>query len=480
MKQKLRKFQEFADGLLPHETGWLVQVHQFTDPEKIAILERLDHNSRLIHQPLAFDEQIDKRKYSYIISWVGERLATIDVDFQFRQLVHLEEQIATDAIQPEEERQLSRILKETDHRSYNFTKIYELARLYRHFLLIRMRYRQDQEVDEFLHKYRAQYDHSRDISDKIHYATQDIVKQYAGSPAESIQWERWLTDVFSDEQMDGTNRYMALVRLTFLYFNYKQFGPLREKFDAYDALLTRGIYYSRRLLINYYSNRLLLHNFCSEYDQAIWYGYLSIRERNTDYIHYVNTLSGVLLRQQLHEQALTVMRKAYPELKATLSFHNRLVFVAFYLRGLHANGLLTNAENYAESFLRAYSQEIFDHRWHLFFTVFFDILRIRFLLSFLSRPLQFFGTGGFLLIAGGLLMGAQLVREKYMLGVSIMADRGPFFIACVFVLLAGLQVLSIGFLGEMFTRLYHEMRPRTYGVRVVKGRGLAGTDVPTV
>lgn len=374
MKQKLRKFQEFADGLLPHETGWLVQVHQFTDPEKIAILERLDHNSRLIHQPLAFDELIDKRKYSYIISWVGERLATIDVDFQFRQLVHLEEQIATDAVQPEEERQLSRILKETDHRSYNFTKIYELARLYRHFLLIRMRYRQDQEVDEFLHKYRAQYDHSRDISDKIHYATQDIVKQYAGSPAESIQWERWLTDVFSDEQMDGTNRYMALVRLTFLYFNYKQFGPLREKFDAYDALLTRGIYYSRRLLINYYSNRLLLHNFCSEYDQAIWYGYLSIRERNTDYIHYVNTLSGVLLRQQLHEQALTVMRKAYPELKATLSFHNRLVFVAFYLRGLHANGLLTNAENYAESFLRAYSQEIFDHRWHLFFTVFFDIL----------------------------------------------------------------------------------------------------------
>lgn len=374
MKQKLRKFQEFAEGLLPHETGWLVTIHQFTDPEKIAILVRLDHNSRLIHNHLPFDENIDKRKYSYIITWVGERLATIDVDHQFRQLVHLEEQIATDAIQPDEERQLSRILKETDHRSYNFAKIYELARQYRHFLLIRMRYRQHQEVDEFLRSFRAHFDHSRDIGDKIHYATQDIVKQYAGSPAESIQWERWLTDVFTDDQIDGANRYMALVRLTFLYFNYKQFRPLREKFDTYDALLTSGVYYSRRLLINYYSNRLLLHNFCGEYDQAIWYGYLSIRERNTDYIHYVNTLSGVLLRQQQNEQALAVMRKAYPELKATISFHNRLVFVAFYLRGLHANGLLANAENYAESFLRAYSQEIFDHRWHLFFTVFFDIL----------------------------------------------------------------------------------------------------------
>lgn len=374
MKQKLRKFQEFAESLLPHETGWLVTIHQFTDPEKIAILDQLDHNSRLIRNPLPFDENIDKRKYSYIITWVAERLATIDVDHQFRQLVHLEEQIATDAIQPDEERQLSRILKETDHRSYNFAKIYELARQFRHFLLIRMRYRQHQEVDEFLRSYRAQYDHSRDIGDKIHYATQDIVKQYAGSPAESIQWERWLTDVFTDDQIDGANRYMALVRLTFLYFNYKQFEPLREKFDTYDELLTNGVYYSRRLLINYYSNRLLLHNFCGEYNQAIWYGYLSIRERNTDYIHYVNTLSGVLLRQQQNEQALAVMRKAYPELKTTISFHNRLVFVAFYLRGLHANGLLANAENYAESFLRAYSDEIFDHRWHLFFTVFFDIL----------------------------------------------------------------------------------------------------------
>lgn len=374
MKQKLRKFQEFSEGLLPHETGWLVTIHQFTDPEKISILERLDHNSRLIRDPLPFDEEIDKRKYSYIISWVGERLATIDVDHQFRILVHLEEQIATDGIQPDEERLLSRILKDTDHRSYNFSKIYALARQYRHFLLIRMRYRQHAEVDDFLRTYRAHYDHSRDIGDKIHYATQDIVKQYAGSPAESIQWERWLTDIFTDDQVDGANRYMALVRLTFLYFNYKQFEPLREKFDRYDQLLSQGIYYSRRLLINYYSNRLLLHNFCGEYDQAIWYGYLSIREKNTDYIHYVNTLSGVLLRQQQHEQALSVMRKAYPELKATISFHNRLVFVAFYLRALHANSLLTNAENYAESFLRAYSQEIFDHRWHLFFTVFFDIL----------------------------------------------------------------------------------------------------------
>lgn len=374
MKPKLRKFQDFAGSLLPHETGWLLSVHQFTDPEKIAILKRLDENSRKIDHALPFDDHIDKRKYSYILNWVGERLATIDVDTQLRELIHLEERIATDALQPEDEKRLSRILKETDFRAYNFSRVYELARQYRHFLLIRLRYRQHQEVDGFLRTHHAHYDHSRDIADKIHYATQDIVRQYAGSSAESIQWERWLTDVFADDQIDGANRYMALVRLTFLYFNYRQFDRLLEKFDAYDRLLTRGIYYSRRLLINYYNNRLLLHNYLGEFEEAIRYGYLSIREKNTDYIHYVNTLSGVLLRQQKHQEALAVMRRAYPELKGSTSFHNRVAFVSFYLRALHANGLLTNAENYAESFLRAYSQEIFDHRWHQFFTVFFDIL----------------------------------------------------------------------------------------------------------
>lgn len=374
MKIKLVRFQEFAARLLPHETGWLLAHHQFADEEKVRILQTLDYNSRNISQAKEFDAAIDKRKYSYIIQWVQDRLATIDVDEQLRRIAHLDVQVATDVLLPEEEKQLSRIIRETDHRAFNFCRIYDLVRQYRHFLLIRMRYKQHEEADAYLRRYRAQYEHARDIHDKIHYATQDIVRQYAGSPAESIQWERWLTDVFHDEGLDGNNRYMALVRLTFLYFNYRQFDRLRSKFEDYDALLTRGIYYSRRLLINYYNNRLLLHNYLGEYDQAIGYGYLSVREKNADHIHYVNTLSGVLLRQHRHREALDILRQAYPELKQVTSFHNRLVFVSFYLRALQAEGLSRNAENYGETFLRAYSEEIFDHRWHLFFTVFFDIL----------------------------------------------------------------------------------------------------------
>ena len=108
-------------------------------------------------------------------------------------------------------------------------------------------------------------------------------------------------------------------------------------------------------------------------------------------------------------------------------------------------------------------------------TVFFDLLRIRFLLSFLSRPLQFFGSGGFVLMGVGVIMALFLLKERYMDEGAIMGERGPFIIAAVFLLLAGMQLLSLGFLGEMLTRLYHETKTESlYTVKEISGSGLDG------
>jgi hypothetical protein len=107
-------------------------------------------------------------------------------------------------------------------------------------------------------------------------------------------------------------------------------------------------------------------------------------------------------------------------------------------------------------------------------TVFFDVLRIRFLLSFLSRPLQFFGSAGFVMLMIGTCMMLLLLKEKYVDSIAIMAERGPFFITGVFLLLAGVQSLSLGFLGEMVTRVYHEGKTGgLYSVKEVRGSGLA-------
>ncbi|MBK9337172.1 MAG: tetratricopeptide repeat protein [Lewinellaceae bacterium] len=163
---------------------------------------------------------------------------------------------------------------------------------------------------------------------------------------------------FHDETLDGWNRYMALVRLTFIYYNYRQFRTAARAVPNPRQPLFPGKYYSKRLLTNYYGNRLLLHNRFQEYDEAEYYGYLSVRVKTADYIHYVNNLCGVLLRRKKYTEALQVMKTALPESRTTHSFHNKIGFVAHYLRCLHHTGQHRAAENYADAYLRAYRKEI--------------------------------------------------------------------------------------------------------------------------
>src|SRR5437868_6683272 len=87
--------------------------------------------------------------------------------------------------------------------------------------------------------------------------------------------------------------------------------------------------------------------------------------------------------------------------------------------------------------------------------VFFDLITIRFLLRYLSRPLHFFGTVGMAGIFSALGIAGWLLVEK-LHGVSIMAAHGPLMIFASALLLAGLNMLALGLLGEMQVRHYHE------------------------
>ncbi|HXJ86573.1 MAG TPA: glycosyltransferase family 2 protein [Candidatus Binatia bacterium] len=90
------------------------------------------------------------------------------------------------------------------------------------------------------------------------------------------------------------------------------------------------------------------------------------------------------------------------------------------------------------------------------FRVFFDLLTIRFLLKYLSRPLHFFGSFGMMSIFGGSAIVMWLGVEKFLRHVPIMASHGPLMMAALGLLLGGLNLLAIGLLGEMQVRHYHE------------------------
>src|SRR5271169_5152123 len=94
------------------------------------------------------------------------------------------------------------------------------------------------------------------------------------------------------------------------------------------------------------------------------------------------------------------------------------------------------------------------------FRVFFDLITIRFLLKYLSRPLHFFGTLGMLSIFAGSGVTLWLLIEKFLNHVPVMASHGPMMMLALGLLLGGLNLLAIGLLGEMQVRHYHEPRHR--------------------
>lgn len=374
MKHKLHRFTTFANDLFPHEAEYLLSVQQFEDTEKTKILNLVHYNSKNPANTLPYDVTIDKRKYSSMIQWIQQRLQAIDVDHYFDWMSTLDKKINMDNILPEEEKRLFKAIQKSNHTFYYFMRFYELVGYYRDYLLIRVRTQFIKPVMEYLETYREKYEKALAINKQINNAAIDIIEQHTNSNCESIHWEEPLKEIFFNSDIDGYNRYKAVVRLTYIYYNYRDFDKLRDVYESLDEMLKKDFFYSKRILANYYANRAMMHSKFNELEQAEKYGYLSVRNKNSDYLFYLINLCGVLLRQNKQVQALELMTGAIPEMKKTSSFYNKIGFVSFYIKTLNLNKLQAKAESYAESFLNAYRKEIFKHRWHLFFIAYLQSL----------------------------------------------------------------------------------------------------------
>ncbi len=105
------------------------------------------------------------------------------------------------------------------------------------------------------------------------------------------------------------------------------------------------------------------------------------------------------------------------------------------------------------------------------FRVFFDLLTIRFLLRYMSRPLHFFGLFGMLALTGGGGIATLLLAMKILNPAdSMMNNHGPLFVVGSVMIVAGIQLLALGLLGELQVRHYFtSQHPSSYTVdRVVR------------
>jgi len=86
--------------------------------------------------------------------------------------------------------------------------------------------------------------------------------------------------------------------------------------------------------------------------------------------------------------------------------------------------------------------------------VMLDLLTVRFLLSYSTRPLQIFGSLGLLAFALGTLLGVYLSAVKLIGGQNI--GERPLLMLAILLIMVGVQLVTMGLLGELTVRTYHE------------------------
>lgn len=97
-----------------------------------------------------------------------------------------------------------------------------------------------------------------------------------------------------------------------------------------------------------------------------------------------------------------------------------------------------------------------------------DLLTVKFLLNYATRPLQIFGLVGLAMGGLGVVITGWLVFARLFLEQAI-AER-PLLLFGILLIFTGLQLLTLGLLAELQARTYHESQDKpTYAIRETRG-----------
>jgi len=95
-----------------------------------------------------------------------------------------------------------------------------------------------------------------------------------------------------------------------------------------------------------------------------------------------------------------------------------------------------------------------------------DLMTVKFLLSYSTKPIQLFGKWGIYTLAAGFLSGGTTLYMKLFEHVSM--NRNPLLILTAFLMFMGVQFIVLGLLGEVNARTYYETQGKP--IYVVKER----------
>ena len=102
------------------------------------------------------------------------------------------------------------------------------------------------------------------------------------------------------------------------------------------------------------------------------------------------------------------------------------------------------------------------------FRVLFDLLTVKFLIHYITRPLHFFGLAGLVGIGVGSLIGFVLLIKKILFGTHLFVVHGPLIVLGAVLFISGVQLIGLGLVGELLTRTYFESKEKpVYSVEQV-------------
>lgn len=98
-----------------------------------------------------------------------------------------------------------------------------------------------------------------------------------------------------------------------------------------------------------------------------------------------------------------------------------------------------------------------------------DLITVKFLQSFSTRPIHAFGPAGLFLGFVGGLIGLYLTYVKFALGQAI--GGRPLLLLAILMIILGVQLVIMGLLAEMLARIYHESQDKPiFVVKKVLGK----------
>lgn len=100
------------------------------------------------------------------------------------------------------------------------------------------------------------------------------------------------------------------------------------------------------------------------------------------------------------------------------------------------------------------------------FKVALDLMTLRFLLGYITRPLHFFGRAAMYCIVTAALAATYILYDKLVYSVPIMVAHGPLAGFAAVLFLIGFIFISTGLIGELVSRVYFEAtKNKIYSVR---------------